>query len=176
MGIVTAVQRLRHMAFVVFVVPCVFGPIGARSAEPDPYAPLKLYDGQWLMTTSDGKSVALANHCARTGLFFACEQVVDGRPADLVVFLPQARTAAAGQTYRTQALMADGAGVHSWHTLIIDGDRWTYLGDEPTPGAGVRDRTLNTFAGSDHIHFETQTSADGKTWTTTSGGDERRTR
>ena len=39
-----------------------------------------------------------------------------------------------------------------------------------------RDRTLNRFSGPDHIHFDVQTSKDGKTWTTTLSGEETRVR
>jgi hypothetical protein len=42
----------------------------------------------------------LVNHCAKTGVFFACEQVVDGKTADLVVFLPRGATGGT-QHYRT---------------------------------------------------------------------------
>ena len=41
-------------------------------------------------------------------------------------------------------------------------------------GHARRERTVNTFSGPDFIHFETQTSSDGETWTTTKSGDERR--
>ena len=45
----------------------------------------------------------------------------------------------------------------------------------PTPKAGqAANRVLNHFTGSDHIHFDIQSSADGKTWTTTSQGEEQR--
>ena len=50
------------------------GAESARAAD-DPYAALQLYDGKWLVMPSDGpkEGVRLENHCAKTGLFFACE-------------------------------------------------------------------------------------------------------
>ncbi|MEO8926696.1 MAG: hypothetical protein ABI306_05980, partial [Caulobacteraceae bacterium] len=94
------------LAFIALAAASALGAGHAVAAADDPYAPLKLYDGAWIVTSSDGKTTRLDNHCAKTGLFFACEQVVNGKPAALVVFLPQGKTAE-GQTYRTQALTTD---------------------------------------------------------------------
>ncbi len=147
----------------------------ALAAADDPYAPLKLYEGAWSAVTSGGKSTAIENHCARTGLFFACEQVVNGKPAALVVFLPRDRRQE-GQVYLTQALTAGGDKPGPWHVLTIDGDRWIYA-DAGRPRAKARrERTVNTFSGTDYIHFEIQRSTDGKTWTTMTSGDEHRVR
>ena len=60
----------------------------APALAADPYAPLQLYAGKWAVRDSAAGSHAIDNHCARTGVFFACEQVVDGKAEDLVVFLP----------------------------------------------------------------------------------------
>ncbi len=169
-------RRSNRRALCALTALCALGPVGAAGAAQadDPYAPLKLYAGAWTVASSDGKATHLENHCARTGLFYACEQVVNGKPAALVVFLPQGRTAE-GQTYRTQALTADAAAPHPWYHLAIDGDRWVYAagpaGDKDHP---LRERTLNQFLGPDRIHFDIQTSKDGKTWITTLSGDERR--
>ncbi|MEO7027364.1 MAG: hypothetical protein ABI056_07410 [Caulobacteraceae bacterium] len=153
------------------VVAVVLGSSAAYAAA-DPYAPLQLYAGKWAMTDASGKTISIDNHCARTGLFYVCEQVVGGKSEDLIVFLPTGSTAA-GLTYRTQALTADGARTHPWQTLTIDGDHWIYVGDPERPG-GPHSRTLNRFSGANHIHFDVQTSADGKIWTTTLGGEEQR--
>ncbi|MEO8812917.1 MAG: hypothetical protein ABI376_08415 [Caulobacteraceae bacterium] len=142
----------------------------AAAADADPYAPLRLLDGKWEVTGADGKIMHLENRCARTGLFYACEQAVGGKSGDLVVYLP--RDAADGrQTYVTQTLMADGAAPGSWFHLTIDGDRWIY---SATGTDKDRERTLNRFDGKDHIRFDIQTSKDGVTWTTTQAGAERR--
>lgn len=154
---------------------CATG-LAAAAAEADPYAALRLYDGKWIATIDkNGKTTSIENHCARTGLFFACEQVVNGKAADLVVYLPLEPTAA-GQTYRTQALGADGAAPGPWNRLTIDGDRWVYAGPVEDKDHPLHNRTLNRFFGPDRIRFEIQTSPDGQTWTTTVGGEERRVR
>ncbi|HEY5071113.1 MAG TPA: hypothetical protein VII63_03695 [Caulobacteraceae bacterium] len=150
-------------------------PSLACAAADDPYAPLKLYEGDWLVTsTGSAKPMRVENHCARTGLFFACEQVVDGKSAALVVFLPEGRSAA-GESYRTQALRADAATPGPWYTLTIDGERWVYAQGTQSGGRAVHKRTVNQFSGPDHISFEVQSSTDGRNWTTTMNGEERRT-
>ena len=143
-----------------------FAAAPALAAPVDAYAPLMRLQGRWSVTSGAGKTITLENRCAQTGLFLACEQVVDGTPAALVVFLPRGETKD-GIIYRTQALRADGATPGPWYGLTIKGDDWIYA-----PIDKARDRTLNHFSGADHIHFETQTSSDGVTWTTQTSGDE----
>ncbi len=140
------------------------------------YAPLKLYDGSWdtvVGSGADAKHVHLTNHCAQTGRFYVCEQVIEGKSQALIIFLPQA---AQGKTqrYRMQALTIGMEKPGDWGDLEISGDRWEYPSTEEENGAKVYWRTVNVFSGPDKIHFERQRSADGKTWQTTMSGDERR--
>lgn len=144
-------------------------------ATDDAYTPLRLYDGGWESTVSipePAKTTRLVNHCERTGLFFVCEQVIDGVSKDLVVFLP-IDSSGATLHYRTNGLSADATAPGDWGNLEITGERWVYSG-ESKDGSKVRWRTINVFSGPDHIHFEIQRSADGHTWQTTRAGDERR--
>jgi len=145
------------------------------TAADDAYTPLRLYDGGWESTTSGSESAKvthLVNHCERTGLFFVCEQIIDGVSKDLVVFLP---TDSSGVThhYRTNALSVDASTPGNWGKLEIAGERWVYTSDSKD-GASAQWRTVNVFSGPDHIHFEIQRSTDGHTWETTRAGDERR--
>jgi hypothetical protein len=176
MGCTIAASSLRMAAFAL-AAACATSPLRAGAASPDDsYAPLRLYDGAWIVDSSNGKTTRVENHCARTGLFFACEQVLNGKPAALVVFLPEGQTDE-GQTYRTQALRADASAPGPWYRLTIDGARWVYAaGAEGVKNHPLHERTVNQFSGPDHIHFEVQTSKDGKHWTTTLSGEERRTR
>jgi hypothetical protein len=158
--------------FALTAIVSAVPPACAFAIDDDPYAPLKLYEGRWsVVSDQDGKTTAVENHCARTGLFFACEQVVNGKSAALIVFLPHGRTAD-GQTYRTQTLTAEAGAPRPWFTLTIDGERWTYAA--VADGKPARQRTLNQFSGPDRIHFDVQNSKDGKTWTTKMSGEERR--
>lgn len=168
---IDGISRLWRTPTRIAAITAIAVMLCAAQAAPDAYAPLNRYQGNWTLIAADGKTTAIENHCARTGLFFACEQVVNGAPAALVVFLPRGATAAS-LTYRTQALRADASRPGAWHDLTINGDDWTYGEDGPSP----RGRTLNHFLGEDHIHFDVQTSSDGKTWTTTKSGEELRTR
>ena len=150
--------------------------MGMTSAQgaADPYAPLRLYEGAWQVTstpTPAGKKPdRLVNDCAQIGRYFACQQTVNGKPSALVVFIPDTVPG----HYHTQIVLPDGAASGPSGTLTVTGNRWIYLGQ---PGAkGVRYRTINVFSGHDHIHFESARSTDGKTWTVTMAGDETRQR
>ena len=155
-------------------------PAPATAAAPAPtdaaYVLLELYNGSWESVAGGGanaKPVHLTNHCARTGRFFVCEQVVDGESKALVVFLPLGASGTT-QNYLTQGLMVTAGKPGDWNRLEITGDRWVYSSEGEENGAKVYWRTVNTFSGPDKIHFEIQRSADAKTWQTTMSGDERR--
>jgi hypothetical protein len=142
----------------------------AAAAAPDPYAPLRLYDGAWTVTMRDsGKTTtdSLLNDCHQFERYFACQQTVNGKVGALVIFVPGDQ---AGE-YHTQNVTPEG-----WATgrgdLTIAGNRWTYLGKDEENGKTTWYRTTNEFTGNDRIHFEQATSTDGKTWTTTRSGDE----
>jgi hypothetical protein len=157
----------------------VFGQAASApspTAAGDAYAPLQLYDGSWDAETSGAKESApmhISNHCTKTGVFFVCEQVINGKSEDLVVFLP---TGASGATqhYRTMGLRVNADKPGDWGNLEISGERWIYSSEDTENGAKVYWRTVNVFSGKDKIHFEIQRSAEGKTWETKSSGDERR--
>ncbi|MEO9096949.1 MAG: hypothetical protein ABI346_02100 [Candidatus Baltobacteraceae bacterium] len=155
-------------------------PVAATPATPatpvDPYAALRLYEGTWdLVPDGPGKAnVRLENHCAKTGLFFSCEQIVDTKSVALVVFLPVGGPAGSTQEYRTDALLTDGSAPREWGKLTIEGDRWVYRSQDTENGKQVYWRTANVFTGTDRIHFEVARSDDGANWTTQHSGDERR--
>jgi hypothetical protein len=151
---------------------------GAESASgaDDPYAALKLYDGKWLVMASDGpkEGVRLENHCAKTGLFFACEQMVNGKTVALVIFQPTAKLPTGGEEYRSTAVTPESGPSGGWNGLTIEGDRWLYTWDDTVVGKKMFYRNINTFSGPDKIHFEIQNSDDGKTWKKQKDGDETR--
>jgi len=152
-------------------------PAGSNpgSVADDPYAPLKLYDGKWDVAMGGEKEpTRLENHCAKTGLFFMCEQVVKGKTGALVVFLPFSKTATGGEEYRTQALLADASPAGEWNKLTIESDKWIYVWENTDAGKKTYWRNINTFSGTDKIHFEIQRSEDGSTWKTQQSGEEQR--
>lgn len=148
------------------------------NATSDPYAPLRLYDGKWDAVTANadkpGETVHLENRCAKAGDFFACNQVVNGKSAALVVFLPLHALENGGYAYHNQALRPDADGPGKWGNLEIVGDRWVYSNEEIDKDKKIYWRTVNVFSGPDKIHFEIQRSEDGTKWGTTMSGNEAR--
>ena len=147
-----------------------------KPPDEDSYAPLRLYQGSWeARTNGDPKAspTIIANHCEKTGVFFVCEQVVNGKSEDLVVFLPQGASGAT-QTYKTEGLSVSGETPGAWGKLEISGDRWVYSNDGTENGTKTYWKTINIFAGHDSIHFQIQRSTDGKSWQDQSSGDEHR--
>ena len=160
-------SRPAHRRLVVAIIGIACAAATATAAS-DAYAPLKYYAGTWAVVSSKGKTPTVVNSCARTGLFYVCEQSLDGAPKALVVFLPREATEDGG-TYRTQTLGADGAEPGHWYLLKIKDADWTYTPE----GAEPRERTTNHFIDADHIHFEVQKKV-GEEWKTTLSGDETR--
>ncbi len=136
-------------------------------AASDPYESLKAMEGHWLAATSGGRTQTVDNQCARTGLFFVCEQAVGGKPARLVVFLPK-ESEGRKRVFRTQTLDSAADRPGPWHDLTIEGDRWTYADLERSRGGKRRERTVVTHSGPDFMHAEIQFSTDGESWTTVS--------
>ena len=163
----------RLISIVLVGTIALMGMTSAQGAA-DPYAPLRLYEGAWQVTstpTPAGKKPdRLVNDCAQIGRYFACQQTVNGKPGALVVFIPGTLPG----HYHTQIVLPDGAALGPAGTLTIIGDHWTYLGEPDAKG--VRYRTINVFSGRDRIHFESARSTDGKTWTVTMAGGETRER
>ncbi len=167
-------RKAAIMLFFVGTLPLLVGMQRKTPVADDPYVPLKLYDGKWDSTTTIGEKevVHIENHCARTGLFFVCEQMVNGKAEALTVFLPVAKMASGGEEYKINALSADASAPGDWNKLTIDADRWVYSWESTDGGKQVFWRNVNQFSGTDKIHFEIQRSDDGATWKTVKGGDE----
>jgi hypothetical protein len=83
---------------------------------------------------------------------------------------------APGEEYRIQALVADASPAGDWGKLTIEGDKWVYAWESIDAGKKTHWRNVNTFSGTDKIHFEIQSSDDGSTWKTQNSGDEQRAR
>jgi hypothetical protein len=154
----------------------ICGASAAAVADGDPYAPLRLYDGTWEVAAQSAaeKVQRFTNHCARTHLFFACEQVIDGKTGALLVFMPTTRLATGAQQYRTQALRPDASRPGEWNELTIEGQRWVFTWEYVEDGKTTHWRNTNTFTGTGKIHFEIESSDDGKLWKSVKAGDEAR--
>ncbi len=141
---------------------------GSALAADDPYEALKAMDGHWIATTAVGHARPVDNHCARTGLFFVCEQAISGQPSALVVFLPKEGH---GLEFQTETLTAAGDRAAPWRELTIDHDRWIYAGPARPKGVKRRERTVVTHSGPEYMHAEVQSSMDGQNWTVLSSED-----
>jgi hypothetical protein len=139
----------------------------AQSFPDSVYAPLWNYNGTWKAAISGKSPDTIVNHCARTGLFFVCEQNVNGQPGALLVFVP---VDAEGH-YRTNPVQKDG---HAYGPgeLEIKGDHWIYMGKDEQGGKTIWYRTTNDFSGNDHIHFEQAKSTDKVNWEVQRSGNE----
>lgn len=142
-----------------------------KAAAPDPvYAPLWLYNGSWDVTRQNAagtKPDRLVNQCALLGKYFACEQMVNGSPTMLLIFIP----AKENGHYYTQSVMPDGRAAGRGN-LEIDGDKWVFSSNWNQGGKTTFYRTLNTFSGKNRIHFEQQESSNNREWSTTGSGDD----
>jgi hypothetical protein len=142
----------------------------ALAGEAPDYAPLTLYQGSWILAADGGKPVRIDNACGRIGALYGCQQTVDGKLGAWVLFVP----AGASGKWKTQNVRPDGGSPGRPGDLTIDGELWTYMGDEVENGVKTWTRVTNRFSGPDRIHFEIARSTDGKTWTVARAGDETR--
>ncbi|MBV9765557.1 MAG: hypothetical protein JOZ48_11995 [Acidobacteriaceae bacterium] len=156
-----------RVAIVVLVLALAGHTSRAADTSDATYAPLWLYNGAW-QVTQDGKSPEqLKNECALVGMYFACQQIVNGKPSELLIFVPANKPG----HYYTQSVMPEGrAGGRG--DLEISGDHWTYTSTWDEGGKTTYYRTTNVFTGKTRIHFEQAESSNNKDWKVTSSGDE----
>ncbi len=149
-------------------------PKAAAATPTDPLATLAVLNGAWTVSTPAPASGAakpdnLVNHCTRTVAYYSCEQVVNGKSAALIVFVP----GDAPGKYHTQIVLPNGYSTGR-SDLTIDADHWTYLGKDVEGDTTTWYRTENYFHGPNSIHFEIYKSTDNKNWQKTMEGDETR--
>jgi len=148
-------------------------PLLGFQAAPlaDAYAPLRLYDGVWLAhggpVGQAAKDTRIANECHQIGIYFGCQQTVDGKTGALIVFVPYG----APGHYYTQAILNEGHATGRGD-LEIHGPDWTYSSQATANGVATYHRTTNHFSDHRHIHYEQAESTDGKTWKVLASGDE----
>ena len=146
--------------------------LGAMMIGVDQLAPISVYDGGWTITATTtmagaGKPDELVNHCSRATAYYACEQVVNGKPMALIVFTA---TEVPGK-FHTQVVLPDGFSTGRGDLTISD-NHWTFLGKDVEKDKTTYFRTENYFTGRDKIHFEQYESTDNKTWVKKNEGDE----
>ena len=158
-------------ALALCAIPSVFASAQAKQTFPDAvYAPLWNYNGTWTVNIPGRPADTLINHCTRPGLFFVCEQNVNGSTAALVVFIPLD----ADGHYRTSPIQKDGTAIGPGD-LEIKGNHWTFIGKSEDGGKVTWYRTTNDFTDDSHIHFEQSQSTDKTHWDVQRTGNEVRT-
>lgn len=162
--------KMRRFALLVVIACCIC--CNAKDGQ-DAYAPLRVYEGTWIVTKTKPPSKisdSLVDECALIGHYFACQQTINGEPKDLFIIIPRQETG----HYYTQGVNQEGFA-YGRAELLIEGNTWTYSSksrdEKPTFY-----KTVNVFTGTDHIHFEQSQSPDGVHWTVTEVGDEVRSR
>ena len=135
-----------------------------------------VYNGTWTVHTlhpfgdgPTGVDEKLESHCTHGTAFVACEQVLNGKSAELIVYVPGEHP---GEFY-TKTVMPSGLSTDR-ALMTISGNRWTYTAKVVVAGKTTTYRTENYFEGKDNIRFEEWESTDGTTWTKTNEGHETR--
>jgi hypothetical protein len=124
----------------------------------------KTYDTDMAKAGTDTST--LHNDCWQSGIFYACDQIVDGDSKALIVFTPGAKD----NTFVNYGIVAPNPA--NAGRLVIDGNKWTYGGFTEGEKAPFW-RTLNTFDsanGTTTIHYTVQFSKDGTSWITMKDG------
>ncbi len=140
------------------------------AAANDAFAPLRVYDGRWTVhaqhSFSGGSGLdSLVNHCHGDQAFFTCEQVVNGKPAALMVFVPGKEPG----KFDVDSITPNGHA-SSDTDLFVKGEHWTFVTNNDAGKPTFR--VENTFHGRDAIHFEMFSTGDGgATWTKVNEGD-----
>jgi hypothetical protein len=152
-------------------------PKTSAQTMPPSLQKLTVLSGTWKAT---GKTYAtdfskegadnstLHNDCWQSGMFYACDQIVDGDSKALIVFTPGAKDGTF-VNYGIAPPNPANAG-----RLVIEGNKWTYGGVIEGEKAPYW-RTLNTFDtanGTTTIHYTVQFSKDGTNWITMKDGIE----
>ena len=157
----------------LFFAQASSAPVPKPAAEP--LAALTVYAGEWTISSTrsmagPGKDDHLVNHCLMADAFYACEQVVNGKPVAMIVFTP----GDSPNTFHTQIVLPDGHALGRGD-LVMDGNHWTFGRKEaPADPKETRYRTRTTSLDATKIHFDQYESADGTTWKLTNSGDEHR--
>ncbi len=162
---------------------CVQGSAQSKSAQSAApatsaagIAAIEVYKGTWkfssvTLDTAHSKAAkdekVLRNDCWRSAGYYACNQFLDGKSQDLIVFTYHPDR----NLYTTYIVPLDGSAASSG-TLEIRGDTWTYPWEATEHGATVYYRVVNIFTSRNSIQFRSEFSTDKVTWTPTATGSE----
>jgi hypothetical protein len=164
---------LRAIVLFLFALSAAAYADSAKKPADARYQPLWAHQGAWLVARAGNgvKPYRLVNDCALVGIYFVCQQSVDGKPGGLLIVIP----ADSPGHYYTQTIMPEGRATGR-DDLEISGNQWTFTSRRLEYGKSKYYRTVNTFTDRNTIHFEQAQSTDGDHWTVTGSGDEARSK
>ncbi|MGH8306955.1 MAG: hypothetical protein ACRER0_01635 [Gammaproteobacteria bacterium] len=140
---------------------------------------IEAYAGTWKTQTEHfnspyskaGKETStLHNDCWRSGDFYACHQIVNGKSAALIVFTYSGKDG----LYHSYAIPANGGDAGLGGELIIKGNIWTFPWDYKDKGKIVYFRVVNIFTAPGAIEYRQEFSNDKTHWTVMAKGHEAR--
>lgn len=140
---------------------------------------LNVFAGSWksdaenydtIFSKAGTVSSTLVNQCWKAGVFFVCNQSVNGVSRVLLAFSYKG-----GDSYFVNYVPADTGRAVSG-TVIIAGGVWTYPGQQTKLGQITYFRTVDIFSDNDNIDFREEFSTDNQNWTLMSKGHETRVR
>jgi hypothetical protein len=173
-----------HVARLALIACLLSVPAAAQPAPPAGKAPpntidkLAAYSGTWKTATEHfatdfskaaKESSSLRNDCWRSGVFYACNQFVDGDSKILLVFTYNAKD----DVYTSTQISLDGKAVGSGK-LLIAGNVWTFPWESQDDGKTVYFRVVNTWTSPTTIDFRSEFSRDNTTWTVMARGNEQK--
>jgi hypothetical protein len=168
------------MRIVLFVTALVISMAGIAADAPTPDLDrLNLFAGTWksdaenydtIYSKASTVSSTLVNQCWKAGVFFVCNQSVNGASRVLLTFSYKG-----GDTYFVNYVPADSGRAVSG-TVIISGGVWTYPGQQNKLGQTTYFRNVQIFSDNDNIDFREEFSTDNEHWTLMSKGHETRVR
>ena len=151
---------------------CVLPPVAAADALDT----ISAYAGTWQLHVDHLKTefsrersedMTIVNRCWRSTDYYACNQIVNGASAALIVFTYSAKT----KQYATTTIVPE-AEPHAG-TLIVDGATWTFpWQDTDEKGNVVYLRVVNTFSAPGTIEYRQEFSRDRQHWTVDARGHE----
>ena len=168
------------IAAVLILAACVHGsaqsPSAPAAASASGIAAIEAYKGTWKISTvtvdtAHSKAAkdekVLRNDCWRSAGYYACNQFLDGKSQDLIVFTFHEDK----NLYTTYIVPLDGSAASSG-TLEIHGDTWIYPWESTEKGITTYFRVINVFKSPTTIQFRSEFSSDKQTWTPTATGTE----
>ncbi len=150
---------------------------GAQSPTKGIHA-IAAYAGTWKLTAehfhtpfskASKETTTIRNDCWASGVYYACDQFVNGESKALIVFTYDA----AKDVYTTYPIPSDGSKAGSGK-LLIQGNTWTFPWEDENGGKPVYFRVVNVWSSPTSIEYRQEFSRDKEKWTLMAKGSEQK--